>query len=196
MKLADDLVLASHNPGKLEELTALLGSYGLTIKSAAELGIPEPEETGSTLVENAILKAKFVAQASDKPALADDSGFMIEALENFPGVKSARYVKRFPNLEACFEDLHKWLGPNQSTAAYFECALCLYWPDGRHEQFMGRIDGDFVYPARGYDGFCFDLVFQPKGYDKTFAELGREVKNKISHRAKAFNKFIESCLTT
>lgn len=194
MKLVGELVLASHNLNKLAEIRSLLAPYDIEILSAADLGISEIAETGSTLLENAILKAKQVAEITGKPTLADDSGFIVKALEDFPGVYSARYALSFPSLKDCYMDLNEKLSFTSDHSASVECVLCIYWPNGQHEEFIGHIDGQYVYPPRGTSGFHFDFVFQPQGYDKTFAELGPDVKNKISHRAQALTKFIDSCL--
>lgn len=191
-----ELVLATHNPAKISELTAMLSPYGVKITSAAELGLEEPEETGVTFQENALLKAKFVAEASGKPALADDSGICFPALGGFPGVDTAPYRQSFGSLDECFQDLHQRLKKVNDTRAYVHCSLCLYHPDGHHQFFEGQINGTFIYPVRGSstEGYHFDIVFQPDGYDLTYAELGTELKNQISHRARSFQKFIDTCL--
>ncbi len=196
MMQVQELVLATHNPAKISELTAMLAPYSVKLTSAAALGLDEPKETGATFQENALLKAKFVAEASGKPALADDSGICFPSLNDFPGVHTAPYRMSFPTLEDCFQDLERRLKETGDTRAYVHCSLCLYYPDGKYTMFEGRIDGEFVYPVRGEttDGYHFDIVFQPDGYDQTYAQLGIETKNKISHRARSFAKFIETCL--
>lgn len=196
MKITDELVLASHNSGKITELRSLLAPFGIKVISAAELNLDEPDETEKTFVGNALLKAKYVAEITGKPSLADDSGLCIDALGGLPGVDTAPFSKSFGSLEECYQNLDQQLQNAPSRDASFHCVLCLYFPDGTHHEFYGRLDGDYVYPARGDDGFCFDFVFQPKAYDKTLAELGRVVKNKISHRALALERFIEECLIT
>jgi XTP/dITP diphosphohydrolase len=196
MKQLQELVLATHNPAKITELTAMLAPYSVKLTSSRDLGLPEPEETGTTFQENALLKAKFVAEASGKPALADDSGLGFYALDGFPGVNTAPYRMSFPTVEDCFHDLHERLKVTGDNRAYIHCSLCLYYPDGHYQMFDGRIEGQFVYPVRGSttEGYHFDIVFQPNGYDQTYAELGLETKNKISHRARSFQQFIDTCL--
>lgn len=195
MKPLKDLILASHNEGKLVELKTILQPYGLNIRSAADFGLDEPPEDGSTFAENAIEKAEYVFRQTGIPSLADDSGLVIPALGGFPGIKSGRYRKNFDSLEQCFQDLNERL-EGKVHDAYFECALCLYTSEGQYQIFNGRIEGQIVYPPRGlgHDGIHFDFVFQPEGYTKSMAELGRSMKNQISHRAVALRKFIEACL--
>ncbi len=196
MTQLQELVLATHNPAKIAELTSMFSPYGVKLTSAAELGLDEPEETGTTFQDNALLKAKFVAEASGKPALADDSGICFPSLNDFPGVNTSPYRQGFSTMDDCFRDLDAKLKETGDTAAYVHCSLCLYYPDGKYLMFDGRIDGQFVYPVRGITtkGYHFDIVFQPDGYDGTFAELGSEIKSKISHRARSFTKFIDTCL--
>lgn len=191
-----ELVLATHNPAKISELTAMLTPFGVKLTSAAELDLEEPEETGNTFQENALLKAKFVAEASGKPALADDSGIGFPGLGGFPGVHTAPYRQSFNTLDACFRDLDSRLKAVNDFRAYVHCSLCLYFPDGHYQMFEGQIDGKFIYPVRGNstEGYHFDIVFQPDGYDQTYAELGTEIKNQISHRARSFQQFIDKCL--
>lgn len=191
-----ELVLATHNPAKISELTAMLTPYGVKLLSAAELNLLEPEETGATFQDNALLKAKFVSEASGKPALADDSGICFPSLDDFPGVHTAPYRMSFPTLDDCFQDLAEKLRKTGDCRAYVHCSLCLYLPDGTYQMFDGRIDGTFIYPVRGTttDGYHFDIVFQPDGYDQTYAQLGIEIKNRISHRARSFTQFIDTCL--
>lgn len=194
MKITDELVLASHNPAKIAELRALLEPFGIKVTSVADLGLEEPEETEDTFVGNAMIKAKFAAEQTGKPSLADDSGFCLEALDGFPGVHTAPYRFSFPSLEECFRDVNTKLASSPNRKANLTCVLSLYFPNGEHQEFHGQVDGEFVYPARGDNGHHFDYVFQPSGYDKTFAELGMSVKNQISHRAKALESFITTCL--
>lgn len=191
-----ELVLATHNPAKISELTSMLAPYGVKLTSSVELGLDEPEETGETFQENALLKAKFVSEQTGKPALADDSGICFPALGDFPGVHTAPYRKSFATLDDCFKDLDKKLSESGDKRAYVHCSLCLYMPDGTYQMFEGHINGQFVYPVRGNttDGYHFDIVFQPDGYDMTYAQLGIEVKNQISHRARSFSQFIDTCL--
>jgi XTP/dITP diphosphohydrolase len=191
-----ELVLATHNPAKVSELTAMLSPFPVKLSSSGDLKLPEPEETGRTFQENALLKAKFVAEATGKPALADDSGICFPALDDFPGVDTAPYRMSFATLDDCFRDLHTKLQVLNDNRAYMHCSLCLCFPDGHYMMFDGQIDGKFIYPIRGSstDGYHFDIVFQPDGYEQTYAELGIQIKNRISHRTSAFNQFIDTCL--
>ena len=191
-----ELVLATHNPAKISELTAMLSPYGVKLLSSAELGLDEPEETGRTFRENAFCKAKYVAEATGKPALADDSGICFTALDDFHGVDTAPYRKNFATLDDCFKDLERRLQEKGDLRAHVNCCLCLYMPNGEHQFFDGRIDAQFVYTVRGdtTKGYHFDIVFQPDGYEETYAQLGIDLKNKISHRARSFQQFIDTCL--
>ena len=206
------LVIASHNEGKVREIRELLGPYGIEPVSAAELDLPEPDEIGVDFMENADLKARQAADLSGLPALADDSGLCVEALEGRPGIFSARWAILDPTvspgagpgevqgerdfglaMRRVWEELEK-LGPEASRAAHFTCALALVWPDGRSEWFEGRVEGTLVWPPRGDRGFGYDPMFLPAGRDVTFGEMDPEEKHRISHRADAFRKLVAALL--
>jgi XTP/dITP diphosphohydrolase len=187
------LVIASHNPGKVREIKALLGPYGIEPVSAAELDLPEPEETGVTFVANAELKALQAADLSGLPALADDSGLCVEALNGDPGIFSARWAgetKDFGIAMRRVEDKLAALPPETGRDAHFVCALALAWPDGHVEWFEGRADGVLVWPPRGTRGFGYDPVFVPHGHDVTYGEMDPEAKHAMSHRADAFRQLV------
>ena len=186
------LVIASHNAGKVREIGALLEGYGLEVISAASLDLPEPEETGTTFVMNAELKARAAADLSGLPALADDSGLCVDALGGDPGIFSARWGgpdKDFAHAMRLVEDK---LGetPHAPRDAHFVCALALAWPDGHVEWFEGRVDGTLVWPPRGDKGHGYDPVFLPVGHDSTFGEMDEPAKNEISHRGDAFRQLV------
>lgn len=183
-----ELVLATHNKGKAQEIADLLGVYVEHFYTADELDLPEPEETGSTFIENAVLKARAAAQASGKVALADDSGLAVNALGGDPGIYSARWGGSKKDFNLAMTKVHEALGDKKDRSAYFVCVLALAWPDGHIEHFEGRVDGEIIWPPRGNKGFGYDPVFQPSGYDKTFAEMDAPAKHAISHRANAFRK--------
>jgi XTP/dITP diphosphohydrolase len=185
------LVIASHNKGKVREIAALLEGRGLDVVSAADLDLPEPVETGTTFFANAELKARAAADLSGYPALADDSGLCVDALNGDPGVYTADWAEtptgRDWNLAMQkVEDAVQAQGPDVSRTAHFVSVLALAWPDGHVEWFEGRADGTLVWPPRGKVGFGYDPVFQPLGHDQTYAELPPETKNRISHRNAAF----------
>jgi XTP/dITP diphosphohydrolase len=191
------LVIASHNAGKVREIRALLGPYGIEPVSAAELDLPEPEETGTTFVANAELKAMQAADLSGLPALADDSGLCVEALGNEPGIFSARWAgesKDFGVAMQRIEDRLSALPPQTSRDAHFICALALAWPDGHVEWFEGRVDGNLVWPPRGERGFGYDPMFVPDGRELSFGEMDPEEKHAISHRADAFRQLVAAVL--
>ncbi len=195
------LVIATHNAGKLKEIGKLLDPYGLECVSAGALGLPEPAETGKTFVENALIKARAAAEASGIPALADDSGLSVAALDGRPGVYTADWAERqWFEGEAgrdWFMAMGKVEGMLQSKGfetprnAWFSCVLALAWPDGDYAVYEGRVDGELTWPPRGTMGFGYDPVFVPNGYDLTFAELEPEQKHAISHRADAFAKLVK-----
>lgn len=191
-----ELVLATHNEGKIAEMQALLGPLGITLYSAKDFDAFEPDENGTTYEENALIKAKYFCDLTGKPCLADDSGFNLHGLGGFPGLDSGPYIRSFETVDQCFQELVEKLQDNTDWTASFKAVLCLCLPNIDPTYYTGVIEGKFVYPARGKDGFYFDSVFQPRGYDKTFAELGHDVKNKISHRAIALKAFVDSCRTT
>lgn len=191
------LVIASHNPGKVREIEALLGPFGIQPVSAASLDLPEPEETGTTFVANAELKALQAADLSGLPALADDSGLCVEALGGEPGIFSARWAgerKDFGVAMQRVEDRLAALPPETARDAHFVCALALAWPDGHVEWFEGRVDGTLVWPPRGGNGFGYDPVFLPLEGEQTFGEMDPGAKHAISHRARAFAQMVEAVL--
>lgn len=186
------LVIATHNQGKVREIAALVEGRFEAVKTAGELGLPEPEETGSTFAENALLKARAAAQGSGQMALADDSGLAVTALGGAPGIYSARWAGPDKDFLKAMNTLNESLAEFEDKSAAFVCALALVWPDGREEVFEGRVDGQIVWPPRGGNGFGYDPVFVPDGFGKTFAEMEPDYKHQISHRAKAFKKLKES----
>lgn len=190
------LVVASHNPGKVREISELIAPWNLHAVSAGDLKLPEPEETETTFVGNALLKARAAARGSGLPALADDSGLCVEALGGDPGVYSARWAGPDKDFERAMQEVHLRLQalPNASTAAWFVCVLALAWPDGEEVAFEGRVDGNIVWPARGTRGFGYDPIFVPEGHQLTFGEMDPAAKHAMSHRARAFAKFVEACL--
>lgn len=191
------LVVASHNPGKVREIAELLGPHGIEPVSAASLDLPEPEETGTTFVANAELKARLAADLSGMPALADDSGLCVEALGGDPGIFSARWAgpdKDFGDAMRLVEQKLGQAGENAGRDAHFVCALALAWPDGHVEWFEGRVDGVLVWPPRGENGFGYDPMFRPNGHDLTFGEMDPAAKHGMSHRADAFAKLVAAVL--
>lgn len=188
------LVLASHNQGKLVELTALLRPRGIDVVSAAALGLPEPEEPAPDFAGNARIKALAAAMATGLPAFSDDSGFCVAALNGEPGVLSARWAGPGRDFAHAMALVHERAGDAADRRAWFMAALCLAWPDGHTEVFMGRVDGTLVWPPRGGKGFGYDPVFVPEGGTRTFAEMDPEAKHAVSHRARAFAQVMASCL--
>jgi XTP/dITP diphosphohydrolase len=198
------LVIASHNQGKVREIRKLLEPYGIEPVSACELGLAEPEETGTTFAENALLKAIAAAQGANCVALADDSGLCVQALNNAPGVYTADWAEKRSFEGGPGRDWYMAmgkvegrlaeLGPEVDRSAYFTCTLALAWPDGDHALFEGRAYGSLVWPPRGTLGFGYDPVFVPDGMTQTFAEIEPEAKHAISHRADAFAKLVSAVL--
>lgn len=191
------LVIASHNAGKVREIAELLGPHGIEPVSAGALGLPEPEETGTTFIANAELKALQAADLSGLPALADDSGLVVEALGGEPGIYSARWAgpdKDFGLAMKLVNDALVAKGPDAGHDAHFICALALAWPDGHVEAFEGRVDGSIVWPPRGGNGFGYDPIFQPHGHAITFGEMEPAVKHGMSHRADAFRQLVKAAL--
>jgi XTP/dITP diphosphohydrolase len=206
------LVIASHNEGKVREICGLLGPYGIEPVSAVEVDLPEPDEIGATFADNAELKARQAADLSGLPALADDSGLCVDALDGRPGLHSARWalvaatvppeggpgeVQGERDFALAMRRVHDELeaaGPEAGRSAHFVCALSLCWPDGRAETFEGRVDGSLVWPPRGDRGFGYDPIFQPIGRDETFGEMDPDEKHRISHRADAFRKLVAALL--
>ncbi|MGK2741844.1 RdgB/HAM1 family non-canonical purine NTP pyrophosphatase [Tepidicaulis sp. LMO-SS28] len=189
------LVLATHNQGKVREIADLLSPFGLEVVSAGELGLPEPEETGTTFQENAELKARAAAEASGLPALADDSGLAVNALDGSPGIYSARWAGPEKDFRLAMEKVENALREKgaEDRTAHFVCGLALAWPDGHCDYFEGRVDGILAWPPRGEKGFGYDPVFQPIGHDLTFGEMEPDRKHAMSHRADAFRKLTDAC---
>ena len=187
------LVLASHNPGKLREIEALLRPHGVKVVSAAALGLPEPEEDAPDFVGNARIKALAAAAASGVPALADDSGFCVGALNGEPGIFSARWAGPAMDFKAAMKTVNDRIGGWEDRRAWFIAALCVAWPDGRTETFVGRVDGVGVWPPRGGRGFGYDPMFVPSGCQETFGEMEPGEKHAVSHRARAFAQVLASC---
>ncbi len=182
------VVLASHNPGKLREITNLLRPLKIEVVSADALGLPEPVEDAADFVGNARLKALAAARASGLPALSDDSGFCVAALAGAPGVHSARWAGPNKDFTVAMQRVHAEMGSTDDKRAWFVSALCLGWPDGRTATFVGRVDGIVVWPPRGDKGFGYDPMFVPAGSTLTFAEIEPELKHAVSHRARAFEQ--------
>jgi XTP/dITP diphosphohydrolase len=194
----NQLVIATHNAGKLREIAALLAPFGVTVSSAADHGLAEPEETEDTFAGNARIKAHFAAQATGLPALSDDSGITVAALGGAPGVYTADWAET-PNgrdfemaMTRVWDLLEAADAPAPRLAA-FNCTLCLAWPDGHDEIFEGRVDGQVVWPMRGVNGFGFDPVFLPDGETETFGEMDPIKKHEMSHRATAFALMVSHC---
>jgi XTP/dITP diphosphohydrolase len=200
------LVIATHNAGKLVEMRELLALYGVEAVSAGDLNLPEPEETGTTFAANARIKAQASAQASAMPALADDSGLVVDALDGAPGIYSARWAGPAKDFGVAMEKIEGMLRERdaftpQQRSAHFVSALCVAWPDGHVEEFEGKTDGSLVWPPRGNEGFGYDPMFLPDGFGLTFGEMSRDEKHGLppegqglSHRARAFVKLAEACL--
>jgi XTP/dITP diphosphohydrolase len=187
------LVIASHNQGKVAEIRALLAPLAINVVSAADKHVSEPDETGATFAENARLKSRHSALATGLPALSDDSGLAIPALGGAPGIYSARWAGAGKDFSVAFLRIQNELVEKQlaTAPAYFVCTLSLSLPDGKDHLFEGRIDGMLTFPPRGDLGFGYDPIFIPDGYNDTFAEIDAAEKNRISHRAKAFAKFLK-----
>ena len=193
-----ELVVASHNPGKVQELRDLLVPLGVTAVSAADLGLRAPVEDGGTFAENARIKAWAAAQAAGRPALADASGLVVHGLDGAPGILSARWAAAAGGFPGAMARVEKELGAPAGApdrTAHFTAALALAWPDGHVEEFQGRVDGALVWPPRGEHGFGYDPMFVAQGHSKTFAELAPATKRAISHRADAFRKLIDGCFS-
>jgi XTP/dITP diphosphohydrolase len=186
------LVIASHNEGKVREIAGLLAPFGIDTLSAGRLGLPEPEETANSFIENAALKAVAAAKASGLPALADDSGLEVRALRGAPGIYSARWAGAAKDFNLAMERVHRELEANaaKDLTANFTCALALAAPDGGQQVFEGKVLGTITWPPRGRRGFGYDPIFVPEGYKKTFGEMEPDLKDSISHRARAFEKLM------
>ena len=194
----EELVVATHNSGKLDEIQALLRPFGITLSSNADHGLPEPEETETTFAGNARIKAHAAAKATGLPALADDSGIEIDGLGGAPGVYTADWAETPDGRDFVMAMTRSWheleaANAPQPRTARFCCTLVLAWPDGHDEVFAGVMAGQIVWPMRGDQGHGYDPIFQPEGYDITFGEMDRWEKNKISHRADAFAKLVAGC---
>ncbi|RZV32850.1 MAG: RdgB/HAM1 family non-canonical purine NTP pyrophosphatase [Sphingomonadaceae bacterium] len=194
------LVIATHNAGKLKEISALLAPHGVKCISAGSLGLPEPPETGTTFTQNALIKARTAAESSGMAALADDSGLAVDALDGRPGVYTADWAERQwfegkPGRDwymamGKVEGMLQERGPNTDRSAAFHCVLAIAWPDGDHAIYEGRCPGSLTWPPRGKLGFGYDPVFVPQGGEQTFAEIDPAEKHAVSHRADAFAKLV------
>jgi len=204
-RVSGRVAAATHNAGKLRELRELLAPYGVETVGAAELNLPEPDETGETFADNAAIKARAAASASGLPALADDSGLRVEALGGAPGIHSARWTEGSRDFARAMARVERELLAARAPPpwrASFVSALALAWPDGRVETFEGRVDGDLVFPPRGTSGFGYDPIFRPDGHARTFGEMTAQEKHGIpadgsralSHRARAFQTLALACL--
>jgi XTP/dITP diphosphohydrolase len=205
-QISGELVIATHNPGKLAELRELLAPFGIKAASADELGLAEPEEAGATFRENARIKAAAAAAAAQRPAFADDSGLAVDALAGAPGIHSARWAGPDKDFASAMRRIEDELGRRGAVRAdqrkaHFACALCVAWPDRHVEEFEGRIDGTLVWPPRGIAGFGYDPIFLPHGHVRTFGEMTSDEKHGLpplgsglSHRARAFAQLAEACL--
>lgn len=188
MKL-EEIVFASHNEGKIKEIKKLLAPYGIKVKSALDMNLPDVEETGKTFEENSLLKSRTIAKLVNMPCLADDSGLCVDALNGAPGVYSARYA---PNrdfdkgMEKLLAEMEK--SPNKSRNAHFSCVISLAWPDGQYKVFAGQVDGKIAFHKMGAGGFGYDPLFVPEGFTSSFAQMSQKEKNKISHRGRAVEK--------
>ena len=191
---SDRLVIASHNPGKVEEIAALLAPFAVETIPAGALGIPEPEETGDSFEANAALKARAAAEVSGLPALADDSGLVVPALGGAPGIYSARWAGPAKDFQVAMERVHRELG-DKDRSARFVAVLALALPGDREELFRGEVEGSLTWPPRGDRGFGYDPMFIPRGGNLTFGEIDPEEKHRISHRARAFAKLVEHRLS-
>jgi XTP/dITP diphosphohydrolase len=191
----DRLVVASHNRGKAREIADLLRPFAIEVLSADGLGLPEPEETGTTFAANAELKATAAAQRSGLPALADDSGLVVPALAGAPGVFSSRWAGPEKDFHIAMRRVQEQLERTggDDRRAHFACALTLAWPDGQHETFEGFVHGRLVFPPRGGKGFGYDPIFVADGRDLTFGEMDPDEKHRISHRAEAFRRLVVAC---
>jgi XTP/dITP diphosphohydrolase len=204
-QLAGKLVIATHNKGKLAEMRELLSPHGIEALSAGDLSLAEPEETGTTFIANAEIKARAAASATGLPALSDDSGLCVDALDGAPGIYSARWAGEAKDFAAAMGQIEAHLKKAEAKppfAAHFVSAISLAWPDGRIESFEGKVFGTLVFPPRGELGFGYDPIFLPDGYDKTFGEMSSTQKHglpadgsqALSHRARAFQLFTRACL--
>lgn len=193
-----ELLVATHNKGKFEEVSALFEPFGVKVTSSADHGLSEPDETEDTFVGNARIKAHSAVAATGLPALSDDSGITVDGLDGAPGVYTADWAETPNGRDFVMAMTRTWneldaLNVPEPRGAQFRCTLVLAWPDGHDEVFEGVMPGRLVWPMRGEQGHGYDPIFQPDGYSMTFGEMDRWEKNRISHRAKAFEKLIEGC---
>lgn len=191
---AGRLVIASHNAGKVREIGDLVAPFGLDVVSAGALGLAEPEENGANFRDNALIKAAAAARAAGLPALGDDSGLVVPALDGAPGVFSARWAGPQRDFALAMRRIEDALADKGDRRAFFACALALAWPDGHHEIFEGEVHGRLVWPPRGSNGFGYDPIFVADGDSRTFGEIEPEEKHRISHRAEAFRQMVAACL--
>jgi XTP/dITP diphosphohydrolase len=194
----DRLLVATHNAGKLTEIAEILAPHGVEVVGAGDMDLPEPEETEDSFVGNARIKAHAASEATGLPALADDSGITIDALNGAPGVYTADWAETgngrdFMMAMTRANDEISAKGPNAPRTAQFRCTLVIAWPDGHDEVFEGVMPGQLVWPIRGAGGFGYDPMFQPDGYDITCGEMDKAEKNKISHRGRALAQFVAGC---
>lgn len=189
------LVVASHNAGKVREIRELLAASKVDVVSAGELNLPEPEETETTFIGNAELKALAAAKAANLPALSDDSGLSIDALDGAPGIYSARWAGPDKNFDIAMQRIEREMDGKKDRKARFICALALAWPDGHCESFEGKVTGVLTFPPSGTKGFGYDPIFIADGYKVTFAEMQPADKHAISHRADAFRQLVAACFT-
>lgn len=187
------LVIASHNPGKVREIADLLRPFGVEVVSAGDLDLPEPEETEDTFIGNALLKANAAAKASGLPALSDDSGLAVNALDGAPGIYSARWAGPEKDFMVAMKLVEELMRGTEDRSAKFVCALALAWPDGHTEVFEGTVAGDITWPPAGEKGFGYDPIFIAEGETITFAEMEPERKHAMSHRADAFRQLVVAC---
>lgn len=190
LKRGAKLIIASHNEGKVRELAELFAPFGIECVSAASLGLPEPEETGESFADNAKLKAMAAAQGSGLPALADDSGLEVTALGGAPGIHSARWGGSDKDFGLAMARVNQALAKGSDGHANFTCVLAIASPDGSVALSEGKVFGTVVWPPRGTRGFGYDPIFVPDGYDETFGEMDPELKNRLSHRMRAFEKLM------
>lgn len=194
------LLIASGNKGKIKEISELLADYPVDIVSTANYTIQEPEETGSTFIDNAVLKARYYGQKTGLPALADDSGLSIDMLGGMPGIYSARWAGEEKDFSIAFNRIKEEVkfydkADGEEIRAHFTCAFALWWPDGHVETVEGKVFGHLVFPPRGDNGFGYDPIFVADGQVQTFGEMAIEEKHAISHRADAFRKLVDACFT-
>ena len=189
------LVVASHNAGKVREIRELLAPFNADVVSASELGLPEPEETGLTFIANAELKALSASLGANVIALADDSGLAVDGLNGAPGIYSARWAGPTKDFGLAMKKIENALGQNPDRNAQFICALSLAWPDGHCDTFEGKVAGKLTFPPRGSEGFGYDPIFIPEGFDITFGEMDPAKKHEMSHRADAFRQLVAACFS-